>query len=333
MRVTWHGYCLTRRHISRSPREGAPARIVMEVDVKNSSAAFFAVPLVLAAVGAVQPARGDAIVQGSLYENQDYTNPAGSTLLYSSAPVFGSPTGSTTTSWSYDCTTCSGYGISGSGQAKAIGGTLGAESSVTVTGSPSANYFGEADTYTQYDDTLTITGGTGGGVLALQYTVDGTSSHTGSGFNDSFAYLAMFDASGVYYQEDGGAITSGNQVFFSGEGLFADTVTFYIPFTYGSALDIGPIMRSAADFYTAFDGTPFTATWDFYNTATLDSALVLDGTADAPGSVNDGALISATSGLTYGASAAPAAPEPASWTLFAVALAALIGFGHRSSRA
>jgi len=59
-------------------------------------------------------------------------------------------------------------------------------------------------------------------------------------------------------------------------------------------------MRTAANFYLDFDSTPYTATWDYYNTATLTAALVLGGTANNPGNSVNGAQIAATSGLIYG---------------------------------
>ncbi|GEM_PF-5943176 len=281
-------------------------------------------------VGSAFHAQASAIVQGAVFQNPDDTDFTQGHTIYNSPVNIGSPVNDTI-SWSFDCgTSCAGYDISGNGAAKVINGSLGAVSSVTVTGAPGgAHYLGEANSYAQYDDTLTITGGTGTGVLELQYMLDGNATSSGTGFNLSFSYLAIFGAVGATYSLDGGAITSGQQVTFSGNGAKSDTVTFYVPFTYGTQLSIEPIVRTAANFYQDYDSTPYTATWDFYNTATLTSALVLDGTANNPGSVVNAASIAAASGLGYGPNGISATPEPSTIVLLSSTLGALIFMRRR----
>jgi hypothetical protein len=275
-------------------------------------------------LGAI-PMHATAIVQGNIFQNPDTTDFTQGHTIFNSPVNSGSPV-SDLVNWTFTCSTCSGYGLSGSGAAKVINGSLGAVSSVTVTGSPAgAHYLGEANSYSQYDDTLTIMGGTGSGVLQLQYSLDGSSTNTGTGFDLSTSYLAIEGAfgGGAYFQINNGTLTNGQEADFSGTGTIADTVTFYLPFTYGTPFTMDPILRSAANFYGDYDSTPYTATWDFYNTATVTAALVLDGTANNPGN-QVVAQITSASGLQYGATGISSAPEPGTWLLAGSAIGALI---------
>jgi hypothetical protein len=158
--------------------------------------------------------------------------------------------------------------------------------SSTPAGTP--NYLAEADSYAQYTDSLAITGGTGSGVLQLQYTVDGSGSGTG------YTYLGIFNAPGICHQIDNGAVTRGSLAYLTQTGSnISNTLTFYVPFTDGSSLSIEPIMRTSAQ-YVWYNPAP--SRWDHYNTASLTSALTLDGTADNPGNPVGNAMIAATSG-------------------------------------
>ncbi len=271
------------------------------------------------------PSYATAVVQGNIFQNPDTTDFTQGHTIFNSPVNTGSPV-SDLVNWTFTCSTCSGYGLSGSGAAKVIDGSLGSVSSVTVTGSPTGpHYLAEANSYSQYDDTLTITGGTGSGVLELQYSLDGSSSSTGTGFDLSTSYLAIEGAfgGGAYFQINNGALTNGQEADFSGTGTFADTVTFYLPFTYGTPFTMDPILRSAANFYQDFDSTPYTATWDFYNTATVTAAAVLDGTANNPGNAV-AAQIASDSGLVYGATGISTTPEPGTWLLVGCAMGSLI---------
>jgi hypothetical protein len=275
-------------------------------------------------LGAI-PMYADAFVQGNIFQNPDTTDFTQGHTIFNSPVNSGSPV-SDLVNWTFICSTCSGYGLSGSGAAKVINGSLGAVSSVTVTGSPTgAHYLGEANSYAQYDDMLTITGGTGSGVLELQYSLDGSSSSTGTGFNLSSSYLAVFGAfgGGAYFQINNGALTNGQEADFFGSGAYADTVIFYLPFTYGTPFTMEPILRSTANFYKDYDSTPYTATWDFYNTATVTAAVVLDGTANNPGNPV-AAQITSASGLGYGATGIASTPEPGTWLLVGSAIGSLI---------
>jgi hypothetical protein len=280
--------------------------------------------LLIVILGAI-PMHATAIVQGNIFQNPDDTDFTQGHTIFNSPVNSGTPV-SDLVSWTFTCSTCSGYGISGSGAAKVINGSLGAVSSVTVTGSPTgAHYLGEANSYSQYDDTLTIMGGTGSGVLQLQYSLDGSSTSSGTGFDLSTSYLAIEGAfgGGAYFQVNNGTLTNGQEADFSGSGTITDTVTFYLPFTYGTPFTMDPILRSTANFYGDYDTTPYTATWDFYNTATVTAALVLNGTANNPGT-QVAAQITSGSGLQYGATGISSTPEPGTWLLVGSAIGALI---------
>lgn len=128
--------------------------------------------LVVIIAGAI-PMQASAVVQGAVFQNPDTTDYTQGHDIYMSPVNTGSPT-SDLVSWTFTCSTCSGYGITADGSAKVVNGALGAVSDITVSGSPTGpHYVGEADSYAQYTDMLTMTGGTGTGVLELEYTLDG----------------------------------------------------------------------------------------------------------------------------------------------------------------
>ena len=289
--------------------------------MKTRTHSLLVLPLLATALWGGAPLYADgilsnAVVEGALGQNLNGTPQQ----LYDTGAPNGSPV-SDTVNWNFTCSTCSGYGISGSGAAKVINGSLGASSSLTVTGSP-GTFLGLADTYADYFDTLTVTNGTGSGVLALQYTVDGVISHTGTGVNvDSFAFLSNLFAGS--YKVNSGGITSGSEADFFGDGTTSSTVTFYIPFTYGVAFASELHLESAAGFASNADSTPYTATADYYNTATLDSALVFNGTLANLGDENNAANIGAASGINYGTNGASSVPEPGTWFLVSSALGIL----------
>jgi hypothetical protein len=290
---------------------------------------FLSAPLFFSSTA---PVYADAVVQGAVYQNLDYTTPATSQYLYGSPINFGSPADNTTVSWNYlcDAATCPGYVFSATGAAKVNNGSLGAQSTILVNNAPAGqpNYLAEADSYAQYTDALTITGGTGNGVLQLQYTVDGSASGTGI-YGGGYAYVGLFGASGVYSQLNNGAISNSSLAYITSPGANqTDTVTFYVPFTYGTQLSIEPILKTTAQ-YLGYEPTPFASNWDFYNTATLDSALILDGTADNPGNQISNAMIAATSGLTYTPTGISTVPLPAAAWLFGSGLLGLIGVARR----
>jgi hypothetical protein len=269
--------------------------------------------------GAGAPMYAGTIVEGQVGANL----PGGVSHLYDTGAQTGSPV-SNIINWSFTCSTCVGYGISGNGAAKVINGSLGASSSVTVTGTPGAPSLVTADSAAVYTDMLTITGGTIGtsGVLELTYALDGVFSSTGTGINGSSLNLFTLATN---FQFDNGGIESGSSVAPGlGDGTYNDTATFYYPFTYGTALPIEAYLDAGAIFNAGFfggnDSTPYTATVNYYNTAALTSALVFGGTPSDPGAENNLAAIGSASGLNYGPNGNSAVPEPSSWFFLASAM-------------
>jgi hypothetical protein len=225
---------------------------------------------------------------------------------------------------------CPGYGISANGAANVINGSLGASSSITVTGSPGSNANVEADGIANYTDMLTITGGTGSGVLALTYMLTGAVS--GAGAEGSDGYMLLF-GSGAYSFNGGPIVISTGSQSMQGNGPQNYPLIFYVPFTYGTAFSIEPALYTNAIFEAPFDTTPDTATVNFYNTSTLDSALVYAGTLSSLGAQNNTANISSTSGLDYGPNGiSSAAPEPGTSLLVASAIGLLAFLNPRRNR-
>jgi hypothetical protein len=230
---------------------------------------------------------------------------------------------SDTVNWSFTCSTCSGYGISANGAATVNGGSLGASASVTVTGTPGGTLVATAASDADFTDMLTTTGGLTGtsAVLELTYGLDGVISNTGTDQILSYAYLNLNGPAGTMVQYDGGALASGGYVEIDGNGTYTDTVTFYIPITYGTALPTDVSLWAEAIPYG--ESTSDTATVNYYNTAALTSALVFGGTPSDPGTENNAAVIGAASGLNYGPNGISAAPEPGTWLLVASAMGVL----------
>lgn len=264
---------------------------------------------------------------GTIVEGQVGQNLAGvGSNLYSSGLQNGSAV-SDIINWSFTCSTCSGYGISANGAATVNNGSLGASSSITVTGTPGGPLYGTADSGAIFTDMLTITGGVTGtsGVLELTYGLDGVISNTGTGLNSSSAYLYMPAAATSQYNN--GGMNSGGYVEIDGNGTYNDTVIYYIPFTYGTALPTELILDASA-LFVPVDSTSYTATVNYYNTASLTSALVFGGTPSDLGAENYAAEIGSDSGLNYGPNGISAIPEPGTLFLIATGLGAL-AFGKR----
>jgi hypothetical protein len=285
---------------------------MQENPLKVLTRSLVALPLLAIALGVGAPMYGGTVsfagVDGSLGTN--------AALIYDTTEQIGSPV-STTLTWSASCTTCVGYTVSGSGDARVINGSLGARATVTATGTLPVPFSALADSYSEYGEGLTINGGTPGtsGVLALQYAVDGSQGPTGG----DIAFFSDFFAAD--YQVGSGPITSGTEADFFG-ATTSTTVTFYLTFTYGTAfyseihLEAGPLFGSGAS-------APSSETVDFYNTASLNSALVYDGTVSNLGAQNTSAVITSDSGLNYGPNGISAVPEPGTWLLVASAIGVL----------
>jgi hypothetical protein len=98
----------------------------------------------------------------------------------------------------------------------------------------------------------------------------------------------------------------------------------FLPFTYGTAVTVDPYLFTTPQYFAtgpATDSTPYTSTVDFFDTASLNSAIVYAGTPQSLGLENFSAVISSASGLSYGPNGITAVPLPAALWLM------LSGFG------
>jgi hypothetical protein len=250
-------------------------------------------------------------VSGALTQYTNYTMASTQSTLYSNYQ-YGSSLASAGLSWSGNCTTCSGYAVAGSGNAVITNGTFGDSATLSATGTtPGGDFVLTAASESEYGDLLTITGGTGGGVLALQYTLSGSISASGTGTNVSLVLGGLASApTGTVTYANGTALTT-TLGSFLGTGTHSDTVAEYIPFTYGTAFAIVPELLTDPAYFSSLGNTaPYTTTVDFYNTMSLNSALVYGGSPLSLGELNASADISAASGIGYGPNGLTPAPVP-----------------------
>jgi hypothetical protein len=264
-------------------------------------------------------------VVGSIEQQASPSSPT-ATTLYTAHTVGSSPTSDTPANWSGACTTCTGFSASGTFAGYVNNGTLGSSASLTVTGSPPANpaelY---AETTSAYNDSLTIGGGTGMGVLALTYSLDGSLSSSAPSSNAIIFGLDNGTApAGTEISLNGGAMLDKSADELIGvTGSQSDSFSVYVPFTYGTSFTITPWLWTVAQ-YPGGTATPYTSAVQFDNTMALYSAIVYGGTPGSLGVENSTALIDASSGLIYGPNGVSAVPLPATaWLL----LSALGGLG------
>ena len=247
------------------------------------------------------------------------TTPGACTGVIYSPPPSTADSNSLSHSWSGNV-----GGISANGAGYVTDGVLGDTTTLIVTSADPAPVI--AATIVSFADSLTIEGGTGTGVLAESFSLSGTGSNS-SGLQNGMAGSIVFGdgvgaPTGTEVSLNGGALTVGTRAVIPGAiGPQADSLTVFVPFTYGTAFNLGPVLQSIPE-YPADAATPYTSVVNFYNTLTLNSALVYGGTPGALGAENDAAVIGAASGLVYGPNGVSAVPLPATaWLL----LSAMVG--------
>ena len=257
-------------------------------------------------------------------------SPIGTTIF--NTTVASGPANSNV-SGTWTCNTCSGFTASGAG--KADFGVLGSMVDLNVPGPVPNGFSVLAESISHFNDDLTITGGTGAGVLELQFAVTGSATPFGTG------QLALCDSRGcgdpnVFFTVNSGTLTSESS--FQPNFISNATIAFYIPFTYGTALSIEPQLSTSAQFFSCSSGcpsTPFDANANYNDTAIISAALVRTGTTNSPGTVVTGASIADGDGFTFGPNgltAPSAVPEPACWFLSVSAIAALMLTRRRALR-
>ena len=167
----------------------------------------------------------------------------------------------------------------------------------------------------QFVDTFTLTGGTGAAWLELGLSVDGTTSIT----SDDSSVNFNSDSQGNLEVYEGGTI-------YGTWGYFGGTYTFFtnpIPVTFNTPVTLEIASSSEVDLIDALASGNYNAsgTADFSHTITLDT---VDAFSDANGADPYGSFgLDTGSGTTYATNSSPT-PEPATWLLFAAALATVI---------
>lgn len=288
--------------------------------------------LVATALGTAIPTHAGTV--SFAFVNADVSNALG-VDLYNSSVALGPANSDVAGSWTCN-TSCTGDVFSASGAGQANNGILGATATLSVPSTPAAGPYAFAYTNAEFIDLLTITGGSGPGVLVLRFTVDGsiTTTQPGAGTVGTVATLSMClvdgcNDSGVYSSLNSGAATQTTEQGFQSNA----TVTFYVPFTYGTQLEIEPFLSAQDQFLGGspyLDGTPFTTTANFNSTVTLTSASVFTGTPTSLGTQVSNASIGSGDGFTYGPSGlSSTVPEPATWLLVASALGTLVFLNRR----
>jgi PEP-CTERM motif len=212
-------------------------------------------------------------------------------------------------------------------------GSLGVRSTGTYTGFQDGFTYKGAEGAAYVTDTLTFAG-TGTVNIFLGWTVDGSSSTTGSSQTLTFLnyqvgagpiFSALVAGSGggasmarVVSPQGGGGTVPGFTVgpnSLSGSG---DVYSFFTPVTLGTAFDL-TVGLYAASYPTAFTGIALN---DFFSTARLTSIRAYDVFGNRVAF-----SITSASGTVYDETGAhpvvgaPAVPEPSSW------LMAVLGFG------
>lgn len=177
----------------------------------------------------------------------------------------------------------------------------------------------------QLRDTLLIEGGAPGttGALLLSFNLAGSvSSFAGNPAKaNGSTYLCVQTQVGgcqSNYAWGADSVSAGSQ-----DGAYNLPLTWTIPFTFGTPLDLFVNMHSEADAFDTgnFAGTPFGVTVDFYNSATLSLAQILDSN----GNLLPDARAVSTSGVDYLglADSTPVPDQPATLWLFGTGLAVI----------
>jgi hypothetical protein len=254
-------------------------------------------------------------------------------LSYTYVRYYSVPSDPSTYACSLDNASCTGsttapgtnWTVNYSTAAATDYGVLRANSSLYLTGDDSMGpldggdvplpHFVSVGARAGYQDSYTVSGGTGSGTLDLQFTVDGTSSATpGAAAGPLFQLVPVLAGVPQWDSALGYSVGADN------------TATVPLAFTFGQPVEYVVWFYALSQVYDVNAWTTGTrASADYFDTAVLTGIRAFDSSGEPISSFS----IASASGTHYGASGVEPAPEPGSLVLFGMGLTAVVRRARR----